>query len=215
MRARNIKPGFWENEELGKLTHTQRLLLIGLWCLADREGRLEDRLERIKHLLFGYDKRPPEISGDLKRLEETFIIRYACNGNAYIQVKNFKKHQTPHHQEKQSIIPEYQGAVRSPEISDVNERFVPDIRNPDSLNPDVPDKTKHTKKRFQKPTPTEVSSYAKTINFTLDGEYFCNYYSARGWKLKGQPMVSWKHTVSTWKKNNYDSGKLNETECPI
>ncbi len=37
-RARNIKPGFFDNEILGELPALTRLLFIGLWCLADREG---------------------------------------------------------------------------------------------------------------------------------------------------------------------------------
>ena len=47
-RARNIKPGFFDNETLGELPALTRLLFIGLWCLADREGRLQDRPKRIK-----------------------------------------------------------------------------------------------------------------------------------------------------------------------
>ena len=33
-RARNIKPGFFDNEILGELPALTRLLFIGLWCLA-------------------------------------------------------------------------------------------------------------------------------------------------------------------------------------
>ncbi len=47
MRARGIKPAFFKNEELAELGTVAQLLFIGLWCLADREGRLEDRPKRI------------------------------------------------------------------------------------------------------------------------------------------------------------------------
>ena len=47
-RARNIKPGFFLNEELGVLPPLVRILFAGLWCIADRDGRLEDRPKRIK-----------------------------------------------------------------------------------------------------------------------------------------------------------------------
>jgi len=43
MRSRNIKPGFFMNELLPEIELLGRLLFIGLWLLADREGRLEDR----------------------------------------------------------------------------------------------------------------------------------------------------------------------------
>ena len=55
MRARNIKPGFFKNDTLAELDFAGRLLFIGLWGLADREGRLEDRPKKIKAEIFPYD----------------------------------------------------------------------------------------------------------------------------------------------------------------
>ena len=52
MRARNIKPGSFKNEDLCEIEPLGRLVLIGLWCVADREGKLEDRPKRIKAELF-------------------------------------------------------------------------------------------------------------------------------------------------------------------
>ena len=54
-RARNIKPGFFKNEELAECSLAARLCFPGLWLLADREGRLEDRPKRIKGELFPFD----------------------------------------------------------------------------------------------------------------------------------------------------------------
>ena len=54
-RIRTIKPNFFSNEEVGKLKCEARLLFIGLWTLADCEGRLEDRPVRIRAQLFPYD----------------------------------------------------------------------------------------------------------------------------------------------------------------
>ncbi len=54
-RARNIKPGFFRNAELVELPFEARLLFIGLWTIADREGRLEDRPKQIKMEVFPAD----------------------------------------------------------------------------------------------------------------------------------------------------------------
>ena len=54
-RARNIKPGFFKNELLAEMPPETRLLFMGLWCLADREGRFEDRPKKIKMELFPCD----------------------------------------------------------------------------------------------------------------------------------------------------------------
>lgn len=56
--------------------------------------------------------------------------------------------------------------------------------------------------QFVKPTAPEVTAYARTIGFRLDGEAFCAHYEARGWKYgAGRPMVDWKSAVVTWKKS--------------
>ena len=97
-RARNIKPGFFDNEILGELPALTRLLFIGLWCLADREGRLQDRPKRIKKELLGYDDvTADDVDTMLQQLNDNgFIQRYEIAGEQYIQVTNFLKHQNPH-----------------------------------------------------------------------------------------------------------------------
>lgn len=104
-RARNIKPGFFSNDILGECTPLARLLFVGLWTLADREGRLEDRPKRIKAELLPYDDNA-DTNALLTELAQTqFIIRYQVGEQAIIQVRNFHKHQNPHHQEKASELP--------------------------------------------------------------------------------------------------------------
>lgn len=106
-RTRNIKPAFFDNDILGSLQPLTRLLFIGLWCIADREGRLEDRPRKIKKTLLGYDDvNTEETDGMLQQLHDNgFIIRYSVEDNNYIQIVNFTKHQNPHMKEKDSEIP--------------------------------------------------------------------------------------------------------------
>lgn len=104
-RARNIKPSIFKNEVLGVLDPLITLLFESLWCLADREGRLEDRPLRIKAETFPY-REGLDVNGYLTVLEQNeFIVRYEVGGQRYIQVVNFEKHQSPHKTEKASEIP--------------------------------------------------------------------------------------------------------------
>ena len=75
----------------------------------------------------------------------------------------------------------------------------------------LPNNTINNKKTFIVPTPIEVSSYAKEIDFVLDGELFCDHYATRGWKLNSGIMKDWKAAVRVWKKNN---GKFNNHQVP-
>ena len=103
-RARNIKPGFYKNEDLAECSVWARFIFPGLWMLADREGRLEDRPKRIKGELLPFDTQDSESL--LNELETRgFILRYKENGIAYIQIIAFSKHQNPHHKEPKSVIP--------------------------------------------------------------------------------------------------------------
>ena len=104
MRARNIKPGFFKNEELADCDPLTRLLFIGLWCLADREGRLEFRQRKIKAEVFPYDN--CSIVKMIEKLtEKKFLTTYTINGQDYIQINNFTKHQNCHVKEVISTIP--------------------------------------------------------------------------------------------------------------
>jgi len=115
-RARMLKPGFFKNEGLAELRPPEtaapmpaaafavRLCYEGLWLLADRSGRLEDRPKRIKAELFPYD------DVDVDQLLITlaahgFIVRYTVNGDTYIAITTFPKHQHPHVNEPSSVIP--------------------------------------------------------------------------------------------------------------
>lgn len=104
MRARNLKPGFFKNEYLAELEPLARILFAGLWCMADREGRLEYRPKRIKAEVLPYDN--CNIEKLLRQLHDRgFIICYPENPVQYIAILNFKKHQNCHVREAESTIP--------------------------------------------------------------------------------------------------------------
>lgn len=103
-RARNIKPGFFKNDVLAECHPLARILFAGLWCEADREGRLEDRPKRLKAEYLAYDECDCDELLD-QLAQRNFIARYSADGNHYIQVLEFKKHQNPHVKEQKSTIP--------------------------------------------------------------------------------------------------------------
>lgn len=112
-RARNIKPGFFLNPEIGELPPETRLLFIGLWCLADREGRLLNRAMRIRAEIFPYEPHL-DVAKMLCELENAgFIQQYVADGKICVQVINFVKHQSPHHKEVESELPAPEGASNS------------------------------------------------------------------------------------------------------
>ncbi len=110
-RIRYLKPDFFEDEDIAVLPYWVRLLFQGLWVLADKEGRLEDRPVHIRIKVFPYEhkidiEKGLSILAQKKRFSpRPFILRYNVDGEKYIQIINWKRHQKPHHTEKDSIIP--------------------------------------------------------------------------------------------------------------
>ena len=105
MRARNLKPAIFTNELLAVSDPLNTVIFAGLWCLADREGRLEDRPARI-HMAVNPGRGFQSTSQALDWLAMNgFITRYDCGPVQCIQVMNFLKHQHPHQKEPPSILP--------------------------------------------------------------------------------------------------------------
>ncbi|EGU9003621.1 hypothetical protein F9N64_24205 [Salmonella enterica] len=103
-RSRNIKPGFFTNDELAECSPYARLLFAGLWTIADKEGRLDDRPKKVKALVLPFDN--VDCDELLQQLHQRkFINRYQVNGEGFIQISNWKKHQNPHCKEAASEIP--------------------------------------------------------------------------------------------------------------
>lgn len=104
MRRREISPEFWTDERVVELTDAAKLLFVGLWNLADREGRLEDR-----PLAIGFKVRPwaPREAAALldELLQVGLIVRYVADGVAVLCIPRFADHQRPHPKEVASKLP--------------------------------------------------------------------------------------------------------------
>lgn len=108
MRSRLIKPSFYSNEDLAKCEPLARLLFTGLWCLADKEGRLEDRPERIRALVMPFD--PVDVDALLASLHNRgFIIRYESADKKYIQIESWARQGSPHPSEPSHGFPDPYG----------------------------------------------------------------------------------------------------------
>jgi len=205
-RARNIKPNFYKNYELADCGAYAQLLFSGLWCLADREGLLEDKPRFIKAEIFPYYD--VDINGELTKLQRLkFIDRYTENGIDVIEIVNFKKHQSPHHTEKKSELPNRSASacklkensltVTSPLLNGENP---PDSLIPDSLIPDSLEKKINKKKNptFQKPTMEEIETHIIEKKLSVNAQTFFLHYEANGWMVGKNKMKCWKSALSGW-----------------
>ena len=119
-RARNIKPSFFTNDELSELEPLARILFIGMWTIADFKGCFEYKPKRLKVQILPYDD--CNIEQLVSALDKSgFISIYSVQGQRYIKVINFNKHQNPHKNEREggSAIPDISlSDEKKPENSD-------------------------------------------------------------------------------------------------
>ena len=157
-RIRYLKPEFFKDEDLAEFPFEVRLFYAGLWCQADKKGRLLDRAKRLKVEIFPYDDvdvdkflemlaRPKASSG------EPFIYRYEVDGQAYIKIIKWHDHQKPHYTEKESTIP--------PHPSEKEESTKEERENQDT--------TKEKGKEHEATTP--LSNGALTVKQPLKNRY--------------------------------------------
>lgn len=101
-RIRTIKPDFWTDEKLTECSLSARLLFIGLLNFADDNGNLTRSAKKIKMQIF-----PADVIDCEPLLTELtthgVLIEYSVNGDKYLHIKGFLKHQLINRPSKSNI----------------------------------------------------------------------------------------------------------------
>ena len=73
------------------------------------------------------------------------------------------------------------------------------------------------RKRFEKPTLSQITQYCLERNNNVNAEQFFDYYESNGWKVGKNAMKDWKACVRTWERNEYrkPNSKKNSKEDAI
>lgn len=59
------------------------------------------------------------------------------------------------------------------------------------------------RKRFEKPSISDIKQYCIERNNNVNAEQFFDYYESNGWKVGKNSMKDWKAAVRTWERNEY------------
>jgi hypothetical protein len=108
-RIRTIKPEFFTSDDICALSPLARLLYVGLWCEADREGRLVWTPGVMKRRYLPDDACDIEVLG--AELTARGLIRLYGEGLACIP--SFARHQHVNIREAQSKLPPPPGEVQA------------------------------------------------------------------------------------------------------
>lgn len=108
-RKRMIDPNIWQSEDFSKLSTLAKLVFIGLFSLADDEGRGRCNPVYLKSTLFPYEEgiRSADIDKTLSEISSNMsVIFYSCNGSNYYSLYNWNTWQKID-RPSQSKIPEF------------------------------------------------------------------------------------------------------------
>jgi hypothetical protein len=108
-RKRMIDPNIWQSEDFSKLSTLGKLVFIGLFSLADDEGRGRSNPVYLKSSLFPYEEgiRSADIDKTLSEISSNMsVVFYSCDGSNYYSLYNWSDWQKID-RPSQSKIPEY------------------------------------------------------------------------------------------------------------
>lgn len=73
------------------------------------------------------------------------------------------------------------------------------------------------RKRFEKPSISDIKQYCMERNNNIDASQFYDYYESNGWKVGKNSMKDWKAAVRTWERSEYrkSNSKKNSKEDAI
>lgn len=66
----------------------------------------------------------------------------------------------------------------------------------------------HKRKRFVKPSLSEIEEYCMSRSNGIDASKFFDFYESKGWKVGNQPMKDWRACVRTWERKEGSSHPL-------
>jgi len=191
-RIRTVKPEFFTSESVISVSPLARLFFIGLWCEADKEGRLKWKPKTLKFRYLPGDS--VNIEKLCKELEaENMIVTYSVNDVDYCEIPGFGSHQVINNREKESTLPS-----RDNDASTTRESGRKEGKE---------GKEGKGMTRFTPPTITEVIKYMneKGCNSQAEAEKFFDYYSSKGWLVGRSKMKDWKAAIRNWLKNNFST----------
>jgi len=108
-RIRSIKPEFWEDEKMGRVSRDARLLFICTWNLADDFGSLRGSPRFLRLQAFPYDDDLDD--ADVARMvnqlsRQGAVVIYEVRGELYLHIVNFERHQNQARTRKVSKFPD-------------------------------------------------------------------------------------------------------------
>lgn len=216
-----IKPEFFVDDRLLECSMSARLAFISTWCIADDKGNLERSTKQIRRLAFPDETNESVESWILELIAQGLLLEYSWNGDNYLHIKGFAKHQRIDKPSKPRC-PEFDESLLTPRVLQEDSGSTPaqvklreeklkegnqnqssfhdvekeEVREENFEDEELPDFDFLTQPRST-PTIDEWLRYFSVhgLQFGLSEEKWRLIYAtaeACGWRTKNQQINNWK-----------------------
>lgn len=159
------------------------------------------------------DKRCKSASYNDKRHSSNTVVTHAPNSNNSSQHSSntFSPSKSGSYSVEQhsSNTPEDNVPIYNISIDNINNNNIQDNILDIKDNKECEEKKEEKKeKRFVKPTVEQIAEYIREKEFSIDAQYFFDYYESVNWFRGKTKIKNWKLVVNTWakKQNNSNYG---------
>lgn len=107
-----------------------------------------------------------------------------------------------------NLVDEYGAVITKQAILDAKKqgkshiKYVEGVLKNKMLEENIP-ANNPKRKRFVKPTLSEIEQYCIERNNNVNAEQFFDYYESNGWRVGKNSMKDWKAAVRTWERSEY------------
>ena len=210
-RIRTIKPKFWNDVKIGKLSRDARLIYVGMWNFADDNGTIIGDHTWLKSNILPFDElKPGEFKKWIDELIKTKrIIQIDEQGETFFHIPSFRNHQVINR-------PNYEEAfIEKSRLEDILQELVnnqggfTESSVQEGNGKEGNGKGKNAK-AFIPPTLPEVEAFFKEKGYqeSLARRFFDSYSVANAagenWvDSRGNKVRNWKQkAIMVWMKDN-------------
>jgi predicted phage replisome organizer len=119
-----------------------------------------------------------------------------------------------------NLVDEYGAVITKQAILDAKKqgkshiKYVEGVLKNKMLEENIP-ANNSKRKRFVKPTLSEIEQYCIERKNNVNAEHFFDYYESNGWKVGKNSMKDWKAAVRTWERSEYRNVKVSKKQQAI
>lgn len=213
-RKRMIDPNIWQSEDFSKLSTLGKLVFIGMFSLADDEGKGRCNPVYLKSTLFPYEEdiRSADIDKTLSEIGSNMsVILYSCDGSSYYWLYNWDNWQKID-KPSASKIPDFDEKtmerIKFDDNSSNTSRKLVECSTPNKNKNRNKNMNRKEEEKFIVPGLDEIKKYVKEKNLKVDAIQFFNYFSEGNWvDSKGNKVLNWKQKILTWNSYKQSSDK--------